>query len=62
VDHGRAQSQDNVCDIVGFIFIHGNTIDLKNAPAMFSRIVVITFKDFIGLDDWMVLNLLKENM
>jgi hypothetical protein len=41
---------------------------LKNAPAMFSRIVVTTFKEFmhksleVYLDDWMVFSLLKEHM
>ena len=41
---------------------------LKNAPAVFSRVVVATFKEFIHkflevyLDDWTVFNLLKEHM
>jgi hypothetical protein len=41
---------------------------LKNSPAVFSRIVVATFKEFIHkflevyLDDWTVFSLLKEHM
>jgi hypothetical protein len=41
---------------------------LKNAPTVFSRIVVATFKDFIHkflevyLDDWTMFILLKEHM
>jgi hypothetical protein len=41
---------------------------LKNAPAVFSRIVVTTFKEFIHkflevyLDDWTMFSLLKEHM
>jgi hypothetical protein len=41
---------------------------LKNAPAMFSRIVITTFKEFmhkfleVYLDDWMVFILLKEHI
>ena len=42
--------------------------DLKNAPAIFSRVVVATFKDFIHkllevyLDDWIVFSLLKKHV
>jgi hypothetical protein len=41
---------------------------LKNAPAIFSRVVVATFKDFIHkllevyLDDWTIFSLLKDNV
>jgi hypothetical protein len=41
---------------------------LKNAPAMFSRVVVVAFKDFIHkflevyLDDWMVSSLLHDHI
>jgi hypothetical protein len=39
---------------------------VKNAPTIFSRVVVASFKDFIHkflevyLDDWTVFNLLKD--
>jgi hypothetical protein len=41
---------------------------LKNAPAVFSRIVITTFREFIHkfievyMDDWMVYILLKEHV
>jgi hypothetical protein len=41
---------------------------LKNAPAVFSRIVIATFREFIHkfvevyMDDWMVYNLLKYHV
>jgi hypothetical protein len=41
---------------------------LKNAPAIFSRVVVVAFKDFIHnilevyLDDWIVFSLLKDHV
>jgi hypothetical protein len=41
---------------------------LKNAPAVFSRVVVATFKEFIHkflevyLDDWTVFSLLKDHI
>jgi hypothetical protein len=41
---------------------------LKNAPSVFSRVVVADFKDFIHkflevyLDDWIVFSLLKDNV
>jgi hypothetical protein len=41
---------------------------LKNAPALFSKVVVATFKEFIHkflevyLDDWIVFNLLKDHI
>ena len=41
---------------------------LKNAPAIFSRIVVVVFKDFIQtflevyIDDWMVYGLVKDHL
>jgi hypothetical protein len=41
---------------------------LNNSPAIFSRVVVDAFKDFIHkflevyLDDWTVLSLLKDNI
>jgi hypothetical protein len=41
---------------------------LKNVPAMFSRVVVATFKEFINkflevyLDDWMVFSLLQDHI
>jgi hypothetical protein len=41
---------------------------LKNAPAVFSRIVIATFHDFIHrflevyMDDWMIYSLLKEHV
>ena len=41
---------------------------LKNAPAMFSRVVIAVFKEFIHqflevyLDDWTVYSLLKEHV
>jgi hypothetical protein len=42
--------------------------ELKNAPAIFSRVVVASFKDFIHkflevyLDDWAVFSLLKDHV
>jgi hypothetical protein len=41
---------------------------LKNSPAIFSRVVITTFKEFIHqflevyLDDWMVYSLLKNHV
>jgi hypothetical protein len=41
---------------------------LKNAPTIFSRVVVVAFKDFINkflevyLDDWTVFSLLKDHV
>ena len=41
---------------------------LKNAPAIFSSIVVVAFKDFIQkilavyMDDWMVYGLVKDHL
>jgi hypothetical protein len=41
---------------------------LKNAPKIFSRVIVATFKDFINkflevyLDDWKVFSLLKDHV
>jgi hypothetical protein len=41
---------------------------LKNAPGIFSRVVVVAFKDFIHkfievyLDDWTVFILLKDHV
>jgi hypothetical protein len=41
---------------------------LKNAPAVFSRIVIEDFKEFIHkfievyMDDWTIYNLLKEHV
>jgi hypothetical protein len=41
---------------------------LKNAPAIFSRVVVASFKDFIHkflevyLDDWTMFSLLKDHV
>jgi hypothetical protein len=41
---------------------------LKNAPAIFSRVVIATFKEFIHqflevyLDDWTVYSLLKNHV
>ena len=41
---------------------------LKNAPAIFSRVVIATFKEFIHqflkvyLDDWKVYSLLKNHV
>jgi len=41
---------------------------LKNAPTMFSRVIVATFKDFIHkflevyLDDWIVFSVLKDHV
>jgi hypothetical protein len=41
---------------------------LKNAPAIFSRVVVAAFKDFIHkflevyLDDWTMFSLLKDHV
>jgi hypothetical protein len=41
---------------------------LKNAPAIFSRVVIATFKEFIHqflevyLDDWTVYSLLKDHV
>ena len=41
---------------------------LKNAPAIFSRIVVVVFNDFIKrflaiyMDDWMVYGLVKDHL
>jgi hypothetical protein len=41
---------------------------LKNAPTVFSKIVVATFKEFIHkslefyLDEWKIFSLLKEHM
>jgi hypothetical protein len=41
---------------------------LKNAPTIFSRVVVVAFKEFIHqflevyLDDWIVYNLLKDHV
>ena len=41
---------------------------LKNAPAIFSRIVVAAFKDFIQkflavyMDDWKVYGLVKDHL
>jgi hypothetical protein len=41
---------------------------LKNAPAIFSRVVVATFKEFIHkflevyLDDWTLFSLLKDHV
>jgi hypothetical protein len=41
---------------------------LKNAPAMFSRVVIIAFKEFIHqfmevyLDDWTIYSLLKDRV
>jgi hypothetical protein len=41
---------------------------LKNAPAIFSRVVVVTFKEFIHkflevyLDDWTMFSLLKDHV
>ena len=41
---------------------------LKNAPAVFSRVVVATFKEFIHqflefyLDDWTMFNLLQDHI
>jgi hypothetical protein len=41
---------------------------LKNAPTIFSKVVVIAFKDFIHkflevyLDDWTIFSLLKDHL
>ena len=41
---------------------------LKNAPAIFSRVVVVAFKDFIQkflqvyIDDWIVYSLIKDHL
>jgi hypothetical protein len=41
---------------------------LKNAPTIFSRLVIETFKEFIHqflevyLDDWIIYNLLKNHV
>ena len=41
---------------------------LKNAPAIFSQVVVVTFKDFIQkflhvyMDDWTVYGLIKDHL
>jgi len=41
---------------------------LKNSPAMFSRVVVTTFKEFVHkflevyLNDWTVFSLLKDHI
>jgi hypothetical protein len=41
---------------------------LKNAPAVFSRIVIVDFREFIHkfievyMDDWMIYILLKEHL
>jgi hypothetical protein len=53
---------------VGKLSVYNNAFGLKNAPAMFSRVVVATFKEFIHkflevyLDDWDVFNLLKDHI
>jgi hypothetical protein len=50
---------------VGTFLVHNDTIWVKNAPVVFSRVVVATFKDFIQnflevyLDDWTMFSLLK---
>jgi hypothetical protein len=44
------------------------TIGLNNSPVVFSRVVVVAFKEFIHkflevyLDDWIVFNLLKDHI
>jgi hypothetical protein len=44
------------------------TFGLKNAPTIFSRVVIVAFKEFIHqflevyLDDWTVYNLLKDHV
>jgi hypothetical protein len=53
---------------MGVLCIHKFPFGLKNSPAVFSQIVVTTFKEFIHkflevyLDDWTVFSLLKEHM
>jgi hypothetical protein len=42
--------------------------DLKNEPTIFSRLVVVAFKDFVHkfleiyLDDWTIFSLLKDHI
>jgi hypothetical protein len=54
---------------MGFILVHSDSpFGLKNAPVIFSRVVVVAFKDFIHkflevyLDDWTIFILLKDRL
>jgi hypothetical protein len=62
------QSNTTFAMLWGFFSYNVMPFGLKNAPSIFSMIVVTSFKECIHkfldvyLDDWTIFNLLKENM
>jgi hypothetical protein len=53
---------------MGILSVHIMLFGLKNAPTIFSRVVIAAFKEFIHqflevyLDDWTVYSLLKNHV
>jgi hypothetical protein len=53
---------------MGIISVQIHAVGLKNVPAIFSRVVIATFKEFIHqflevyLDDWTIYSLLKNHV